>query len=92
MAFKPNRYVLYEPGSVLHKNMSPMDPSEQIHYLKHCIFITVCNICIHVLLEFPLNKLQISLYTTPPLNRVKQKKTKTTLILSVTFNDIPALS
>ena len=46
----------------------------------------------HVLLEFPLNILEISLYTHPPLNRVKLKKTKTTLSLSVTFNDIPAIS
>ena len=80
MSFKPNRYVLYAPGSVLHKNMSPMDSSEQIHYLKHCIFITVCNICIHVLLGFPLNTLQISLY---PSSKIESNRRKPKLHLSL---------
>ena len=60
--------------------MSPMDPSEQIHYLNNYIFITVDSVSIHVLLEFPLNTLLISLCTPK------------SLILSVTFNVTTSIS
>ena len=60
--------------------MSPMDPSEQIHYSNNYIFITVDSVSIHVLWEFPLNTLLISLCTPK------------SLILSVTFNVTTSIS
>ena len=59
---------------------SPMDPSEQIYYLNNYIFITVDSVSIHVLWEFPLNTLLISLCTPK------------SLILSVTFNVTTSIS